>query len=314
MEIVDMHKSNGSNGSNGHLAYAAPTNFVIAPSPSSPYPAIAAIVRDAKQARDLTGRWEYTVDITRPLAQVLVDSTDESQRSVARSRVLEIASDIDNGRWENTGDPIRLSPTGTLVDGQHRLNAYLRSKNENFVLVDMTVVVLKERRSLDVVDTGKSRTVGDIRALTGRAQVPNRAVGGILFEANNFENKSLLSKIQRNQIVDSCEFLPEASVLSSLYASTAVIAAAIRCMRVDRVEAMKFFTAAVTNEHKIDGNEIAALRVLSTWLLTNKHNGGGHAIRREAVVRCIHAWNNYRQSKEVKHSRYYKASEIPTPV
>lgn len=273
--------------------------------------AIALIVKKARFQRDLEGRFEFTLDVDKITALYILECVDEKQRRIAKTRMTQIRRDIDNGRWENTGAPIMLSMEGTLIDGQHRLTAFVNCSDDNFVLRDMTIIILKNRSGLDVVDTGKSRTVNDIRKMTGREYLPTRAIGGILFEFRDFDQKADLSKIERNEVVDTCLFLPEINSLASNHASTPVVAAAIRCMQKDKDQSYKFFLAAVTNEHHLDGKYITALKVLSTWLLNNKHSGGGHAIRRETVVRSIHAWNAYRAGRDVKYLRYVKLAGIP---
>jgi hypothetical protein len=277
-------------------------------------PVLALLLAKHKLKRDLTGRYEFTVDVNKDLAAKMLELRDASQRNLARDRVAEIRNDIDNGRWENTGDPVRFSPDGTLVDGQHRLSAFVSAKDDALVIPDMTVVILKSKRSLDVVDTGKSRTVNDIRKMTGRTSVPARVVGGIAFEASNFDQKITLSKIEKNTLVDNCPYIDNIRALANAGGSTPVLAAAIRCMKKDEQAAFKFFSAAVANHHMVDDKFYSPLQVLATWLKEQTHSGGGHAIRRETVVRCIHAWNAFREGRELHHSRYYKKSDIPDAV
>lgn len=284
------------------------------PSTNTGSSVLALLLTKHKLKRDLVGRYEFTVDVNKDLAAKMLELRDASQRNLARDRVIEIRNDIDNGRWENTGDPIRFSPDGTLVDGQHRLSAFVSAKDASLIVPDMTVVILKSKKSLDVVDTGKSRTVNDIRKMTGRTSVPARVVGGIAFEASNFDQKITLSKIEKNTLVDTCPFLDNIRALAAAGASTPVVAAAIRCMKKDAPEAFKFFSAAVANHHMIDGKFYSSLQVLATWLKEQTHSGGGHAIRRETVVRCLHAWNAYREGREMHHSRYYKKADIPEAV
>jgi hypothetical protein len=272
---------------------------------------IALISKKARFHRDLEGRYEFTLDVDKITALYFLEAVDEKQRRIAKGRMTQIRRDIDNGRWENTGAALIFSLEGTLIDGQHRLTAFVHSKDDTRVLRDMTIVILKGRSALDVVDTGKSRTVNDIRKMTGREYLPTRAIGGILFEFRDFDQRADLSKIERNEVVDTCPYLNEVSSLASNHASTPVIAAAVRCMQKDKDLAYKFFLAAVTNEHHLDGKYLTPLKVLSTWLLNSKHSGGGHAIRRETVCRCIHAWNSYREGREVRQSRYYKNAGIP---
>ena len=294
----------------------------VVPLSDSLPPTIASILKVAKDTRDLAGRIEYTLDIDKTLAALLLDNRDACQRRVSKERVAELRSDIEAGKWLNTGDALRLSPEGSLVDGQHRLTAFVTSNTPpSFTFTDMTVVVLKDVAALDVVDTGKSRSLNDLRKMTNRRVVSARVIGGILFEARNFDQKDSLSKMKRNEVVDNHPFLDEVVDMSTPrnginLASTPVLAAAIRCMRVPgaKDEANAFFSAVAQNRHAINGVTIPQLELLTNWLLTNQHSGGGHAIRRETAARCISAWNAYRQKRNIHHIRYSKTGDFPSPL
>lgn len=283
---------------------------------------LALVLKSAKDTRDLAGRIEYTVDINKDMATLLLSNRDACQRKVSKARVSEIRADIESGKWLNTGDPIRLSPTGTLVDGQHRLSAYSTSNTPpSFILSDITVVVFKDAAALDVVDTNTSRSIGDLRKMTRRREVPSKVISGIGFEARKFDQKDTMSKMKMNEVVDNHPFLEELVALHSLprglnLSSTPVLAAAISCMRVigAKDDAIAFFSAVVQNKHTINGVTVPQLELLTNWLLTNPHNGGGHAIRRETAARCILAWNAYRQGRNIRHIRYSKMSDFPTPL
>lgn len=254
------------------------------------------------------------------MAELLLANRDPQQRRLAAERVAELREDMEAGKWFNTGDPIRLSADGTLVDGQHRLTAYLSADvPATFVLRDMRIVILKSKAALDVVDTGKSRTVNDLRKMTGRREVSPRAIGGILYEYSNFDTKANLSKIKRNDIVDNHPFLDEVIALSTTsqrgvkISSTPVLAAAIYCMRVPnaKTQAFQFFEAVLQNRYDIGGQIVPQLKLLTSWLINNHHSGGGHAIRRETVARCIHAWNAYRANRNINTIRYFKRGDMP---
>lgn len=308
------------------------TDVSIIPSLAGPVPTIGftagipasilAVARSAKETLDLDGRMMYIVDVDRGLAELLLENLDPNQRTRSKSLTAEIQADIEAGKWFNTGDPLRLLDTGTLVDGQHRLNAFLRARlSADAVLRDMTIVVMKQRAALDVVDTGKSRTVLDLRKMTGRAEVSSKVIGGILYEMSDYEPRAAQSKLQRNEMIDSHPFLNEVIALAQprkgiQISSTPVIAAAIRCMRVPGAKdlAFEFFNAALQNRYDLNGQIVPQLKLLTDWLVNNHHNGGGHAIRRETVVRCIRSWNAYRENRTLLRLRYSKRDEIPQAV
>lgn len=79
-------------------------------------------------------------------------------RAASPAHIEKLEDAIRAGKWRMTGDPIRFSKTGKLIDGQHRLQAILNS--------GMTVqcVVMRDLADdiFDVIDSGKSRGKTDV--------------------------------------------------------------------------------------------------------------------------------------------------------
>jgi hypothetical protein len=50
-----------------------------------------------------------------------------SNRNVRQRRVDQYARDMQVGRWQPTGEPITISDTGKLLNGQHRLMAVVQA-------------------------------------------------------------------------------------------------------------------------------------------------------------------------------------------
>ncbi|MDP6495834.1 MAG: hypothetical protein QGI09_10555 [Dehalococcoidia bacterium] len=79
-------------------------------------------------------------------------------RNVRKTRVALFERAMREGRWrEEEGEPIRFSPEGELLDGQHRLRAIIASR-QTFKFVVYRNVPSSVMR---VVDTGSSRNLSD---------------------------------------------------------------------------------------------------------------------------------------------------------
>lgn len=78
-------------------------------------------------------------------------------RTLRQHRVNQYAEQMTRGQWKETGDPIRFSVTGQLLDGQHRLAA--------IIAADVTIKAIIVRDVSDdvfpVLDSGLSRTPAD---------------------------------------------------------------------------------------------------------------------------------------------------------
>lgn len=74
------------------------------------------------------------------------------------SHVKKLETAIRAGKWKMTGDAIRFSETGKMIDGQHRLQAILDSG------MSVPCVVMRELGDdiFDVIDSGKMRGKSDI--------------------------------------------------------------------------------------------------------------------------------------------------------
>lgn len=98
-------------------------------------------------------------------------------RSLNQKRVKALAKAIERDEWMLTGDPIRFDSDGRLIDGQHRLHACLVSALpiKSLVIRGLDPAVFK------VIDTGKSRTAGDVLSIMGYASGARLAVAAKVY-------------------------------------------------------------------------------------------------------------------------------------
>jgi hypothetical protein len=93
-------------------------------------------------------------------------------RSLKTRVINEYARQMSCGLWkEETGDAIKISCTGNLLDGQHRLAALIKA---NITLSFLFITDL-DNEIFTVLDTGVLRTAGDIFHIAGIAQSNNHA-------------------------------------------------------------------------------------------------------------------------------------------
>lgn len=77
--------------------------------------------------------------------------------------VKQIAADIKGGRWQLTHQAICIAVDGTLLDGQHRLLAIVESD----CTVPVHLATNCPPECFTAIDTGHSRTAGDILKMEG---------------------------------------------------------------------------------------------------------------------------------------------------
>jgi len=99
------------------------------------------------------------------LAQTWLDTMGPN-RHLNEANVARLELDMGKGNWYDNGDPIRFDKKGRLRDGQHRLQALIRS-GKSF---PFHVIRNLDDKALQIVDTGKQRTFGDMLAMREGAQ------------------------------------------------------------------------------------------------------------------------------------------------
>jgi len=91
-------------------------------------------------------------------------------RPLSQAHVERIASQILQGKWRYNGDTIKISKTGDVLDGQHRLWAIIETK----IAVDTAIAWGIDRDAFATIDTiRKARSFGDTVALNGAPRYRN---------------------------------------------------------------------------------------------------------------------------------------------
>lgn len=96
-------------------------------------------------------------------AATLLDG-NSTNRPLKEDLLRRYSEDMQNGKWrEQTGESIKISKTNNLLDGQHRLNAIIKSG----VPVRCLVIYGLDDCIFDVIDTGRLRSGGDTLSVDG---------------------------------------------------------------------------------------------------------------------------------------------------
>lgn len=102
------------------------------------------------------------VTVTPQMAQALLDN-NPMNRSLRLNYVEALARDMQRGAWQFNGESIKVNCDGSLIDGQHRLSACVKSG------VPFATVIIEGLPS-DVratIDGGAKRTTGDRLTMSG---------------------------------------------------------------------------------------------------------------------------------------------------
>lgn len=102
------------------------------------------------------------IDMTPQYAKSLLDANPRN-RSLSKKLVTKYADDMSNHAWDDNGSSIKVSPSGDLLDGQHRLSACVRANMPFRTVICYDV----DPKTLLTMDTGRKRTLGDYLKING---------------------------------------------------------------------------------------------------------------------------------------------------
>lgn len=148
-----------------------------------------------------------TVDVTPDMARDWLTS-NHVNRNLKNGRVTQYARAMANGQWTLSNDAICIDTEGTLLNGQHRLNAVIQAD----VTVPMLVMTGVATEHMRHMDRGVPRSTSDTLRMMGETQTPPLAA--LLRVIWVYENSTLaLMKstiINDDEIIATLEAHPEA--------------------------------------------------------------------------------------------------------
>lgn len=134
-------------------------------------------------------RKRFLIRVTPRIAQKLLDRNTDNPRRLYQPDVNRYASDMANGRWSSANgvEPIKLSRSGKLINGQHRLTAIVQSG----ITVDMWLETGLDDEAARHLDQGRVRSHADL----ARISHPDSKVGDSL----NIQTARLFGRMIRRE-------------------------------------------------------------------------------------------------------------------
>lgn len=245
------------------------------------------------------------VTITPAMAQSWL-KRNSGNRPLKQSHVLRLAKAIGAGGWKLTGDPIRFSETGKLIDGQHRLQA--------IVLADQPAqcVVMQGLSDdiFDVIDSGSVRSRADAvhikyqlpvektRLLSSTATIACYYERGIFSFRSGLESSDVLAYLDANpDMVDAVEYVHSTVPRESPVAKSIIAAFYFFARRLDHALADRFILRFGIGAVEGPSDNLLYLRNQCQNM---------RAARRpmpvgEVLGRLIVVWNSERRGRPIKH-------------
>lgn len=102
------------------------------------------------------------VQLTPEMAEMMLDR-NPNNRKIAKTLVETYAHEISRGAWVFNGEPVIISDTGELNDGQHRCAAVVEANKP----IEVLLLVGIKRETRTTLDQGRVRTAGDFLSMQG---------------------------------------------------------------------------------------------------------------------------------------------------
>lgn len=255
------------------------------------------------------------ITLTPAIASGLLDKNPRNRTIGAKNYAIVLRA-IQRGEWKLNGEAIMVARDGTLLDGQHRCLAVVESgiAIETFIVENLDAVVQ------DTMNTGKSRSLGDILHIRG--YVNSTALASIVrriyvYETHGLKastagsypttNHEVLAFFERNlwieQIVPDSKRIAAASKLPG-----SVVGLLTHVFQtIDRDDAAFFLQRLETGENLQLSSPIYVLRRALTILSESK----GAMNQSYLVAIAVKAWNKYRDGEPIAMLKFLPGGANP---
>jgi hypothetical protein len=225
------------------------------------------------------------------------------------------------GEWMITGDPIKFSDTGKLIDGQHTLMAIRKLGKP----IEIFVAEGLKEEVFTVLDTGKNRTASDVLSMMGYSNATGlaSAVRSILFFKNSgytgesrgrvshATNQAVLRFVQKNEEINEVLSFAISIYQKFRFLNTSILATLYwELSKNNQTKCDAFFEKYSTG---IDLSENSPIRLLRDKLLKDSVNKS-KLNRRDKMAIFIMAWNSFLTNKKIHSLALPKNYDFPKPL
>lgn len=257
-----------------------------------------------------------TVETISPATAAAWLEHNTHNRTLDPRTVAVYARDMAAGRWHFTGEAVKWSTGGVLLDGQHRLAAVV----ESGVPVKMVVVRGLVPESQDSMDIGRRRTAGDALGLHGEKRSTNLAATAklILTDGDRRNYRPTQSEVLALIAGDPAIRIIVNDILPPLQIKVTTLSLQAyvywRLDRIDSSDTAKFFDALSTLADMPAGSPILALH---KRLSAHARRGSSRIYRQEVCSYFFQAWNSWRKGETrviVKLGYVDGRVSVPEPI
>lgn len=239
--------------------------------------------------------------ISPSVAERILARFNTRNRNIKSKNIARLTHAVTSDAFALTGDTIKFSKTGVLVDGQHRLKSCIEAKR---TLTTHIVFGLQDK-VFDVLDQGSKRTAADVLGMDGMVDatwIASAARWSMALEKHTTPHRLVTSNREIREMVseggrfdDLIEFLPMARQIYQTQRprhSPSFLTALLRAIGKKRAALADELLNAWTKEKRTGRNE--TFDVLASRIHTLTKQSGGRPdpyVRAAFTVQAINAWN-----------------------
>lgn len=255
-----------------------------------------------------------TMWITPNKAEELL-SKNTMNRAVKQRVVDRYANDMSSGLWKRNGETIKIAYDGTILDGQHRLLAVIKSGVSN--VMDVTTGLDKD--SIYTIDCGSSRSASDSLKIEGvknymqastistafLSVVTSNSVEPYFSKTGNFVKPSVASVV--NYFNDNRDYIERVAGMMSSKKYRIVLSVPMAALiysagsYVSDDDAMYFLEKMVSGESLNAGDPILETRRVLIEDMRSKTRKMPLGIKNAIILK---AWNKFILGESVKYVRF----------
>lgn len=272
----------------------------------------------------------YQIDAIGPQEAAILLKQNTNNRKLVTRGVREYAAAMERGDWLFDGAPVRISPEGVVLDGQHRLSAIIESGTTQKMLVIRGVSPDAQL----VMDTGRKRTLADALTLRGEKDAALLAAtitldwrwshglrGKRLFSAGEITEENAEALLpQSAQLLAHLENTPDirdsikpAQVLNRQVPIAPRVATLLHIVttRIDQEDSDYFFEKLASGSNLEETDSILVLRNRLLDASHERRTRGASLDISTTLAYCFKSWNVYRDGGIMKRLLFKQGGANP---
>lgn len=238
--------------------------------------------------------------ITPKLADEYLARNTNNYRKINHANVKKYAEDMKEGKWEENAEPISFSPSGVLLNGQHRLAAIVKSG----VSVNMVVARDVDAHIFDIqgkrTDSQYYRNLG-IQGYSGTTAAGCLA-GMVLANSMDFNAGKDISMASKGLYLRQNETEIDAVISATNTGTTTRLSAkgAVYCatwclfLKGERIENLAEFFSVVNTGFPVAGKDCSSAIAFRNQLLKEKGEGKSRRCMENDFSSTIRAFTDFK--------------------